>query len=198
MRAMAELSPEYIRQQEALFRESSMVLVDTNIPKDSLRTIFTLARRFKLLVIADPTSLGLATRLKPYLGRIFMLVPNAAEAGVLCEREVDPARRRQVLDAAKCLVTQGVQIAIITLGEYGVCYATSETSGQIPAIRTEIADPTGAGDALTAAVIMALLNGIELDEALRLGVSAATLTLRHTGAVVPDLSLQALYDQLVI
>jgi pseudouridine kinase len=84
------------------------------------------------------------------------------------------------------------------LGQFGVCYATSDTSGQIPAIRTEIADPTGAGDAMTATVIFALLNDIPLDDAVRLGVSAATLTLRHPGAVLPDLSLEKLYDQLVI
>ena len=66
------------------------------------------------------------------------------------------------------------------------------------AIRTEIVDPTGAGDALTAAVIFSMLNQIPLDDAVRLGVSAASLTLRHRGAVVPDLSLEKLYDQLVI
>jgi pseudouridine kinase len=89
-------------------------------------------------------------------------------------------------------------VAIITLAQFGVCYATSDTSGYIPAMQTEIMDPTGGGDALTAAVIFALLNDIPLDDAVRLGVSAATLTLRHPGAVRPDLSLEKLYDQLVI
>ena len=77
-------------------------------------------------------------------------------------------------------------------------YATSQTSGNLPAIRTEIVDPTGGGDALTAAVLFGLLNDIPLDDAVRLGVSAATLTLRYPGAVVPDLTLEKLYDQLVI
>ena len=72
------------------------------------------------------------------------------------------------------------------------------TSGQIPAIHTEVVDPTGAGDALTAAVMFALLNDIPVDDAVRLGVSSATLTLRCPVSVVPDLSLQKLYDELVI
>ncbi len=79
-----------------------------------------------------------------------------------------------------------------------MCYATAETSGFVPAIRTEIVDPTGGGDALIAAVIFALLNDIPLDDAIRLGVSAATLTLRYPGAVVPELTLEKLYDKLVI
>jgi pseudouridine kinase len=87
---------------------------------------------------------------------------------------------------------------IIALAEFGVCYATSETSGQFPAIRTRIVDPTGAGDALTAAALFALLNGMSLDESIRLGVSAASLTLAHPGAVRPDLTLELLYDHLVI
>ncbi len=40
---------------------------------------------------------------------------------------------------------------------------------------------------MTAAVLFALLNDIELDDAIRLGVSAASLTLRHPGSVYPDL-----------
>ncbi|MGB9591252.1 MAG: carbohydrate kinase family protein, partial [Candidatus Kryptoniota bacterium] len=99
---------------------------------------------------------------------------------------------------AKALVSKGVEIVIITLGEHGLCYATSETSGHIPAIQTDISDPTGAGDALTATVLFALLNEIPLDDAVRLGVSAATLTLQYPGSVIPDLTLEKLYDQLVI
>jgi pseudouridine kinase len=51
---------------------------------------------------------------------------------------------------------------------------------------------------LNAAVIYGLLNQIPLDDAVRLGVTAASLTLRHRGTVVHDLSLELLYDQLVI
>jgi pseudouridine kinase len=43
-----------------------------------------------------------------------------------------------------------------------------------------------------------LLNGIQIDEAMQLGVSAASLTLRYRGAVVPDLTLEKLYDRLVV
>ena len=57
---------------------------------------------------------------------------------------------------------------------------------------------TGAGDAMTAALLFGLLNDIELDDAIRLGVSAASLTLRHPGSVYPELSLEGLYDQLLV
>jgi pseudouridine kinase len=85
---------------------------------------------------------------------------------------------------------------MVTMAEFGVAYATTEVSGHVPAVRTDILDPTGAGDALTAAVLFGLLNDIPLDESVRLGASAAAVTLRHRGSVVPNLSLELLYDQL--
>lgn len=197
MRIISLLTPDYIRQHAHLFEESGLLFIDANLPKDTLRTVMSLARRARLPVCADPTSVALAPRLKPYLSRLFMITPNNREAEILCGSNMQVNNRRQALEAAKYLVAQGVQLAIVTMAEQGLCYATSETSGHIPALRTEVLDPTGAGDALSAAVIFALLNGIEIDEAMRLGLSAASLTLRYRGAVVPDLSLEKLYDRLV-
>jgi pseudouridine kinase len=198
MRVISALTPAYIEQQWELFRDASLVFVDANLTKETLRKVFTLARKARLPVCADPTSTRLAQRIKTYLQRCYLLTPNLSEAAQLCEMEIKPGNRRQALQAAKCLVNQGVETAILTLAEHGLCYATSETSGHIPAMRTPIVDQTGGGDALTAAVIFALLNDIPLDDAVRLGVSAASLTLRYRGAVVPDLTLEKLYDQLVI
>jgi pseudouridine kinase len=195
---ISALTPEYIRQHEALFQEASVLFIDANLPKDVLRTIMSLARKHRLPVCADPTSSTLASKLKPYLNRLYMITPNSAEAAIYCDPDRKITTRRQALETAQHLVNQGVEVAIITLAEQGLCYATSETKGYIPAIRTDIIDPTGAGDAISATVIFALLNNIPLDDAVRLGVSAASLTLRYRGAVVPELSLEKLYDQLVI
>jgi pseudouridine kinase len=102
------------------------------------------------------------------------------------------------LAAAHRLVSLGVQIAIVTLGGTGLVYATSHESGHVPAIESEIVDLTGAGDALTAAVIFGLLNELAVSEAVRLGMSAAALTVQCRETVCPSLSLERLYDQLVI
>jgi len=198
MRAASCLTPKYIEDHFHLFREASLLFVDANLPKETLRKIMSLARRARLPVCADPTSPSLAPRLRPYLDRLSITTPNSIEAAILCGSPMTVTNRRQALQIAKSLVSQGVGVAIITMAEQGLCYATSETSGYIPAVRTTIVDPTGAGDALSATVIFALLNQIPLDEAVRLAASAASLTLRHRGAVVPDLSLENLYNQLVI
>lgn len=51
---------------------------------------------------------------------------------------------------------------------------------------------------MTAAIIFGLTNGMDIDEAVRLGVSAASLTLSHPGSVSPQLSLESLYERLII
>lgn len=190
------ISPEYIRSHQDLFEDASAVFVDANLPKETLRTVFSLARKARVPICADPTSNSLAPKLKPYLNRLAMITPNNAEAAVLTEHPVTASRRREARMAAKELVAAGVGIVIVALAEFGACYATSQTSGHVPAIKTTIVDPTGAGDAMTATVLFALLNEIPLDDAVRLGVSAGSLTLRHRGAVLQDLSLEKLYDEL--
>ncbi len=198
MRAATELTSEYIRAHKSLFKESSALFVDANLPPATLRTALHQARLARLPVYADPTSATLAVRLKPYLPRLAMITPNNAEATALCGLGFQASDAEKGIQVAQELVSEGVELVIITLAEFGVSYATPQSSGHIPAIRTEIVDPTGAGDALTAAVIFAHLNDIPVDDAVRLGVSAASLTLRHPGTVYPDLSLEKLYDQLII
>ncbi|MBE0410718.1 MAG: carbohydrate kinase family protein [Anaerolineales bacterium] len=198
MRAIAALTPSYLRERNELFKEAALVFVDANLSADTLRTTMSLARRAKVPVCADPTSITLANRLRPYLNRLHLITPNSNEAAIFCEQPFEAAKSQQAITVAKYLVGQGVGIVLITLAEFGVVYASSETSGHIPALRTKVVDPTGAGDALNSTVIFALLNGLSLDEAVRLGVSAASLTLRHPGSVLPSLSLELLYDQLVI
>lgn len=197
MRIMTCLTPDVLQECQALFRTASLVFVDANLSPSALKTVFSLARQAKVPVCADPTSVSLAERLRPYLPRVYLLTPNSGEASALTGQVFAPSDAQAAIGVARQLVNMGVGIAIITLAEFGVCYATSETTGHIPAMRTRIVDPTGAGDALTAAVLFGLLNGIPLDDAVRLGVSAASLTLRSVGTVAPHLSLERLYDQLL-
>jgi len=198
MRITREITPQHLKTHAHLFSAADLLFLDANLSPRALRTAFSLARRYRLPVVADPASVTLAERLTPYLERLYCVVPNAREAAALTGIAFDEADQNGALLAARRLVASGVQIAVITLAEFGLCYASAESSGYVPAIRTAVTDPTGAGDALTAALMVGLLEGMSLDEAMRLGVSAASLTLQHRGAVYPGLSLEKLYEYLVI
>ena len=198
MRVMSEFTPEYLNQHAELFEQASLVFVDGNLPEATLKAAVTMAKKAKVPICADSASSVLAERLIPHLGKLHLVTCNVNEAAALTGQVFESSDRRAALEAARSLLNAGVDIALVTLAEFGVVYATAEMSGHIPAIQTPILDPTGAGDALTAAILYGLVNEMELDDAVRLGVSAASLTLRHSGAVYPELTLEKLYAQLVI
>jgi pseudouridine kinase len=192
------ISPAYLQQQRDLFADAAMIAIDANLALPSLTIIFRLAKRYHVPVCADPTSKALARKLIRRLSDLHMVAPNAAEAAVLCGTQEPPATSQAAIATAQCLVSLGVKIAIVTLAEQGLAFADGSSAGHMAALRTTFVDKTGAGDALTAAVIFGLLNQMPLDEAVRLGVSAAALTLRTREAVAPDLSLDRLYDELIV
>lgn len=192
------LTPERLRACASLLADASLMFVDANLPPAALRTLFAMAKRAEIPVIADATSGILAPRLEPYLDQTYLLATNRAEANALLQDKMEVKGRSSGVQAAREFVRRGAKIAVVSIADGGVCYATSQNSGHIPAVITQIRDTTGAGDALTGTTIFALLNDIDLDEAVRLGVTAASLTLNYSGAVIPDLSLEMLYQNLVI
>jgi pseudouridine kinase len=192
----ALLTPAYIYRHRRLFRDAEMIVLDANLLPSTLETITKLAQRYSVPICADPTTATLAPRLQPHLAQLLLVTPNAAEAEALCGIAVSD--RESALDAAQALVSLGVQIAIVTLGATGLVYATSQESGHVPAIECEILDFTGAGDALTAVIVFSLIHDLPIAEAVRLGTSAAALTIQSRETVCPCLSLDSLYDQMVM
>lgn len=192
----ATLSPDYVRDHGDLLAAARMVVIDANVPLASAEALLAICRAAQVPVVLDPVAYAPALRYRDLIGSFYLATPNTVEAQALTGLPV--ATIEQGALAAKQLVAAGVTIAIITLGADGLAYATANANGYVPAIQVEVADPTGAGDALTAAVVYALLNDIPVDEAVRLGVSAATLTLDSNDTVRQDLSLESLYAQLVI
>lgn len=195
---MKFLDIPYLKAQHALFDDAQMIMLDLNIPSESLECVFDLAEEYEVPVAVDPTSAAKASRLRPYLDRVHLVTPNAAETTVLCGLEVSTQDQNSAVKAAHHLITMGTDIAIVTLGERGLAYADASGTGHIPAVTTHVVDSTGAGDALTAGVIFGLIQDMPLDEAIRLGVTAASLTLQCEESVAPHLSPDLLYDSLVI
>jgi pseudouridine kinase len=195
MAVLRYLAPGHVYRLRRLFRDASMIVFDANVPPRTIETIFALAGRYDKPVCVDPTSTTLARRVQPYLGQAYLVVPNLQEARALV---CAPDEELDAQEMAMRLVGMGVEIAIITLAEKGLYYATSDERGHVPALQRDIVDLTGAGDALTAAVIFGLLNDVPISEAVRLGISAAAMTIQCPETVCPDLSLDRLYGELVI
>jgi pseudouridine kinase len=199
MAGMDTVTPRYIYDRRRLIRDARMVVIDGNVPPNALETILRVAESYQRPVCADPTSTVLASRFRPHLSRFHLLTPNLEEAeALLGEPELGLEENHQPLRLARRLVKRGVDLAVITLAERGLCYATADESGHLPTFAVSIVDRTGVGDALTAGIVFGLLEELPADEAVRLGLSAAALTLQCRETVCPDLSLETLYARLVI
>lgn len=196
MAIVSAITSDYVYSQRDLIRRAKMVAIDANLPPRTLTTVFTLARRHNVPVCVNPVSVTLSPKLKDRLRDCAVITPNAREAAILSGIQVDGLSTAAL--AAQRLIASGAGLVIITLAEEGVFYASRDGSGHVPAVRCEVVDRTGAGDALTAAVVYALISEFPIDEALRLGVSAATMALRSRDTVNPDLSLENLYQALAV
>src|SRR5690554_3899521 len=195
---VSAISPIYLHSHRRLLADAAMIVVDANLSPRALAVVFRMARRYAVPVCADPTSQLLAQKLIPYLPELQMVAPDAQEAAILCGEPHAPATSEEAIETAQRLVSLGVKVAIVTLGEMGLAYSDGSGSGHIPAMHTPVVDRAGVGDALTAAVIFGLLNEMPTDEALRLGIAAAALTLRTRESVHPELTLDLLYDELIV
>ncbi|MBN1486382.1 MAG: carbohydrate kinase family protein [Anaerolineae bacterium] len=196
MKIIREITPGYLNRNRRLFSETEMVCIDANLSAATLKTVFRLAHQYDVPVCVDPTAVLLSHRLHPYFPEISVLTPGLAEAESLLGDSL--SSEGDIVQGARRLVQLGVDLAIITLGADGLAYATPEESGRLPAFPVEVVDPAGAGDALTAAVAYALLEGVSPEEAVRLGMAAATQTILCEEIVCPYITFNGLYEWLVV
>ncbi len=198
VRVMQHITAVYLYYHRRLFKEAALVMVDGSLTPDAMKTAVTLCEKYNVPLCADPSSARLAYKLRPYLPNLHLVVPNEAEAAELCQCDYEGYDPDASLDLARRLLRMGVKNSVVTLSDFGLVYATSDETGYVPPSYSEMVDSTGTGDAVTAAIIFGLLNDLPPREAIRLGAAAASLTLQTNETVVPDLSLDMLYEHLIV
>ncbi len=95
-----------------------------------------------------------------------------------------------VEEAAGVLLSRGVALIFVSMGERGAFYATREFQGRVPAPGVEAVDTTGAGDAFLAAALSHLADFSREDwseervrQAARRGTAAGSLACTGMGAM---------------
>ena len=195
---MEEITAAYLYRNRVLFRDAKMIMIDGSLTPSAMETAVRLATQHNKPLVADPSSTRLANKLSPYLPHLHLIVPNEVEAAYLTQVEYAGYDPDASLDIALSLTRLGVRNAVITLSDYGLVYAASDETGYLPARYSAMIDSTGTGDAVTSAIIFGMINDLPTVESIRLGAAAASLTLQSSETVVPDLSLDMLYDHLTV
>ena len=181
------MTPEALSGRIDALDAMDAVVLDANLPEE---TLAFLARRLRVPLLADAVSAAKARRLLPALPRLQVIKPNALEAEALTGLPVHD--RPTAVAAARRLVEMGAAGACITLGERGVCCATGDEARFMAGMPVQMINATGAGDAFTAALAWARLNGMNLFEAARAGMAAAALAVESEQTVNPAMSEEAL------
>jgi len=198
VRVVENVTAGYLYKNRRLFRDACMVMVDGSLSPVALQTVIRLSRQYELPLCADPSSTRLAGKLRPHLADLHLVVPNEVEAAALSGTSFAGYGPDASLEVALKLRRAGVSTAIVTMADFGLVYATLAETGHIPARYSLMIDSTGTGDAVTAAIMFGMINDLPGIEAIRLGAAAASLTLQTNDTVVPDLSLDMLYDHLIV
>ncbi|MCL2560140.1 MAG: carbohydrate kinase family protein [Turicibacter sp.] len=169
---------------------SEAIFMDTNLSSEAIAEVISRCEKESIRLYIDPVSSLKAKKLPRDLSGVSVLFPNLEEAEELSGIRIKSSADYQVV--ADALKAHGVENVVMTLGSEGIFYSSPTGSGQLLPYSVEIVDVTGAGDALTAGVMSAMIQGCDLEVACRYGLAAAAFALQTEQSVAPDLSLEHL------
>lgn len=185
MNIYRHLTPEFIATKMDIINHASMVVVDTNIPEE---TIAYLAENCKAPIYADPVSCTKAKKLLPVLGKLHAITPNLLEAEILSGMRIDS---RELLDeAAKKLLKKGLKQVFITLGSDGIYAANEQEAIHLPNLKCKLVNATGAGDAMMAGFAFAETMGYGLKDIALLGLGAASIAVEGKATINEEMCVE--------
>ena len=160
-----------------LFRDASAVLIQLEIPRETVRAAVRLGRAVGAQVVLNAAP---ARAVAPRdLEGVDVVVVNEVEVrqiiGLTLSNSVEgrEAVRR---------LAEWVPYAVVTLGAQGLVFALPGGSGVVPAFPARVVDTTGAGDAFVGVTSQALAEGRGFEEALLWGSAAGALASERSGA----------------
>jgi ribokinase len=177
------LSPADVDAAEDLIASSQVVLSVLEIAPATATRAMQLARRHGVMTILNPAPAQVLD--DALLQLVDVLTPNESELRLL--NGLAPDDPTDTLTLARRLQSRGARHLVVTLGEKGALIVTAEgetypVSGQ----PVNVVDTTGAGDAFTSALGVALAEGEPLITAVRFATFAGALAVTKLG-VVPAL-----------
>ena len=189
MAATDELAPEHLDAARDLISSAELLVLDGNLAPDTIGFALDLAASTGTRVVLEPVSVPKAAARAHLLTPdrpVHVVTPNRDELEALAGLPTRTAR--QVERAARSLHDRGVELVWVRLGADGSLLATRDRLTRSAALPAEVADVTGAGDAMLAGFCHALLRGADTYDAAAYGHAAAALTVASPHTVRPDLT----------
>lgn len=154
------------------------LVADYEIPREVVDRALACAIEHQVPVVLDPS---FAERIDlARLEGIAAITPNVEEATTLVGSKVETPE--QAADAALLLRRHGVGLACVKLSDGGAVVAGADGVFHVPSAKMEVVDSTGAGDAFTGVLAIALLKGLAPLDAVAWAVAASDLAVTGYGS----------------
>ena len=153
------------------------------VPAGFYQRVADICRELGVLLVLDTSGGGL----QHITSGVFVLKPSVRELRECFGRDL--ATEPEQLAAAHQLIDSHVaQAVVVSLGSKGALLATPNASQRFPAVPVHLVSGVGAGDAMTAAIVVGLTRGWPLSKSVRYGIAtgAAKLMTPGTAACTRD------------
>ena len=176
--ANAHLYPGDIEKALEPIAQAAMLLVQLEIPMDTVEYVVKYAAQQGVRVILNPAPANILT--PELLQNIFILTPNKTEAAMItgmAVTSIDTAKK-----AARAICSKGVKNVVITMGPLGAVICEQGKCTLVTAPEVETIDTTAAGDVFNGALAVAVSEGKSLQEAVEFACQAAAISVTRLGA----------------
>ena len=177
--ANAQFTPEDIEAHRNLIEECEIVILQLEIPMDTVLYAVKLARKLGKIVLLDPAPAPehFPKELYQYID---IIKPNESELSRLTG--IADAQNH-LEEAVQILKDHGVKNVLVTLGGEGAYLdAENKPAVHIPAKKVKVVDTTAAGDSFTAALAAMILVGKTLEEAAEFANQVSAIVVTREGA----------------
>jgi len=172
------LLPADVQNAEQVILDADILICQLEIRIETTLEAFRIAKGGNVRTILNPAPAA------PIPDELLQLTdicaPNETETELLTGLPVGTLAEAEV--AARKLLSRGTGKVILTLGERGALLVDKDTVENIPAVKVDAVDPTGAGDAFAAGFLFGLLQESKLPVCGALGHTAAGFSLGGLGA----------------
>ena len=172
---------------DEIFQDADSVVIEIDIDKEIVKKTFHYAEKYGKKVYALVSNMTIAIERRDFLRRTACFVCNQQEAGILFSEDYGDLKPEEMARClAKSIQSAHIPKMVITMGSDGAAYADQEGKwGVYPAMKVDVVDTTGAGDAFFAGVCVGLTYGKTMREACAIGTRLSSTVICTSENICP-------------
>ncbi|MCD7750210.1 MAG: carbohydrate kinase family protein [Lachnospiraceae bacterium] len=172
---------------DEIFANADSIVVEIDIHKEIVKKVFELAEKYHKKVYAIVFNISIAIKRRDFIKQLDCFVCNQQEAGILFARDFSDIEPEQMEDAlAEQVKNAQIQSMVVTMGSKGSVYVDQQgNKGFFPAMKVQVKDTTGAGDAFCSGLVIGLTYHKTLQEAVEIGTRLAASVIVSSENVCP-------------